>query len=134
MAKRKFTTMVFLLTVFLALALSLGFWLYNIYNSSTGYSRSTAEKSIECVDYSFSVIKYEIERDTTILLRNNVYGEKPITELIASDEVRKATIDAELDPGKEKEVVLPFVDDFSLYVPGCERFALDCDSSELQCS
>lgn len=129
MAEKKFSTMVFLLAVFIFLAMFISMWIYGIYVDNAGYAKKTSTNSISCTSYSFDVKNLLYSDNMLSFDIENTIGDE-FSELIVEkrgDEAGAKTIPlSNFQMGMQEHVVITEMtnivenDEIILYPKGCK--------------
>jgi hypothetical protein len=131
MESRKITIFVFFSLIFLFVIIYLFLWMYQAYDSSTGFADSTTDSTINCLDYMFDLKDISYNNSLEFIIYNRGVG-KFIDELILSSGDEEDILVLSIYSGESLFVnsSLTVVDNvFDVYVPSCDiykkSFSLD---------
>jgi hypothetical protein len=119
------SVLIFLLGIFVLLAVVLGGWLYNMYTTNVGYTKKTTTSALHCNDMSFTVqeIKYSPDTKTLSFMLNNGYGQSIDAIVIESNNQTQTVNLTGLVSGTSEiiEVQTELASEVLIYPRGCRE-------------
>ena len=118
---RKISTTLFLLAVFVFLAVFLGGWIYRVYTEQTTYSEGESQSALYCTEYSFDIegpaydqgqLSFEIVLKRGMFDIMVVESGTEMREIDTSHMVVGSSIPAEVE--------IPLADEVVFYPEGCK--------------
>ncbi|MFC1753048.1 hypothetical protein ACFL96_06595 [Thermoproteota archaeon] len=120
---RKISTTVFLLAVFVFLAVFLGGWLYRVYTTQTTYSTGESKSAITCVGYTFDIDKESLVYEHGVLHFEiaHQYGDQIDVLIVESGTETREVVAGDFIAGVSQlfQVELPLGEEVKIYPKGC---------------
>ena len=130
---RKISLTIFLLAVFVFLAIFLGGWIYRVYMTETAYSTGESKSAVVCAGYTFDIDKESlVYEDGVLYFETDLgYGDK-INLLVVESGVESREVDTTAMSGGVPQPItvdIPLSDEVLVYPEGCrdhnfERFTI----------
>lgn len=119
---KKISTIIFLLAIFVFLAIFIGGWLYRVYMTQSRYSTHESASAVDCAYYSFNVESLSYENGRLYFELDNKGNDQFDTIVIESGGIAKEVSTEGMVAGMSQpiDVEIALADDVSIYPKGCK--------------
>ncbi|MBT7903737.1 hypothetical protein HN587_07780 [Candidatus Woesearchaeota archaeon] len=121
---KKYSLMMFLITLFIVLAIFLGSYIYKTYSSSIAFSTEGTESVMNCGSYSYKISELDLDEDKLFFVLENSAGDSIEYLIIESGDYYHKEFIAGIGHGEKRELELTNVSVSGVvefYPEGCKK-------------